>query len=204
MEILFILFAAIAVAGALNVILQRNPIYSAIGLIVTLCALAGLFLTLAAQFIAAIQIIVYAGAIMVLFVFVIMLLNIREEESKIDRQRYLKWLAAPLFVALLAEVYFVIRVVSYDPKPLPAQGAVPPGQILGTVESIGNAMFTTYLLPFEATSVLILMAIVGSMLLARRERTVSEVTIVTAEQIEAAQLEREDEAHETETVGAGH
>jgi NADH-quinone oxidoreductase subunit J len=81
MEILFFVFGILAVIGALNVILQRNPIYSAIGLIVTLCSLAGLFITLSAQFIAAIQIIVYAGAIMVLFVFVIMLLNIRAEES---------------------------------------------------------------------------------------------------------------------------
>lgn len=204
MEILFVLFAGIAIAGALNVILQRNPIYSAIGLIVTLCSLAGLFLTLAAQFIAAIQIIVYAGAIMVLFVFVIMLLNVREEEAKVDRQKYLKWLAVPLFLALLGEVFYVIRTVSDVPAALPAQGAAPPAEILGTVQSIGNQMFTTYLLPFEATSVLILMAIVGSMLLARREGDVKEETIVTAEELEAGQFERDREAREEATIGAGH
>jgi NADH-quinone oxidoreductase subunit J len=199
MGILFILFATIAVIAALNVILQRNPIYSAVGLIVTLCALAGLFLTLSAQFIAMIQIIVYAGAIMVLFVFVIMLLNIRSEEAKLDRQKYLKWLAIPLFFALLGEVYYVIRTVSNPPPALPAMGAAEPVKILGTVESIGTQMFTTYLLPFEATSVLILMAIVGAMLLARREGEVSVETIVSAEEIEAEQKEREKVA-----VTAGH
>ena len=199
MGILFILFATIAVIAALNVILQRNPIYSAIGLIVTLCALAGLFLTLSAQFIAMIQIIVYAGAIMVLFVFVIMLLNIRSEEEKLDRQKYLKWLAIPLFFALLGEVYYVIRTVSNPLPTLPAMGAAEPVQILGTVESIGTQMFTKYLLPFEATSVLILMAIVGAMLLARREGEVNVETIVSAEEIEAEQKEREKVA-----VTAGH
>ena len=170
MEILFFLFATIAVVAALNVILQRNPIYCAIGLIVTLCSLAGLFLTLSAQFIAAIQIIVYAGAIMVLFVFTIMLLNVRSEEAKVDRQKFLRWLAVPLFVALLGEVYYVVRTVNNPPPQIPATGTAPPVEILGTVESIGREMFTSYLLPFEATSVLILMAIVGAMLLARREK----------------------------------
>src|SRR4029434_32145 len=111
----FLGLAALAVVAAFNVILQRNPIYSAIGLIVTLCALAGLFLTLSAQFIAAIQIIVYAGAIMVLFVFVIMLLNVRAEETRVDKQKYLKWLAAPLFLALLAQVMAVVRYVNLAP-----------------------------------------------------------------------------------------
>ena len=170
MEILFFLFATIAVVAAMNVILQRNPIYCAIGLIVTLCSLAGLFLTLSAQFIAAIQIIVYAGAIMVLFVFTIMLLNVRSEEAKVDRQKFLRWLAVPLFLALLGEVYYVVRTVNNPPPQIPATGAAPPVEILGTVESIGREMFTSYLLPFEATSVLILMAIVGAMLLARREK----------------------------------
>ena len=187
MVILFVLFAALAVVSALSVVLQRNPIYSAVGLIGTLCSLAGLFLTLSAQFIAAIQIVVYAGAIMVLFVFVIMLLNIRSEESRLDRQKFLKYLAAPLFLALLAEVYYVIRTVGDRPAPLPATGTAAPEAILGTVESIGSAMFTSYLLPFEATSVLILMAIVGAMHLARRER--SAVIDESVEAVVAAEPE---------------
>jgi len=195
MEILFFLFGAIAVVAALNVILQRNPIYSAIGLIVTLCSLAGLFLTLSAQFIAAIQIIVYAGAIMVLFVFTIMLLNVRSEESKVDRQKFLRWLAVPLFLALLGEVYYVVRTVNNPPLQIPATGAAPPAEILGTVESIGREMFTSYLLPFEATSVLILMAIVGAMLLARREKEVD------AAKRQAPTAEPEEE---TVAIGPGH
>ena len=197
MKILFFLLALMAVGSALSVILQRNPIYSAIGLIVTLCSLAGLFLTLAAQFIAAIQIVVYAGAIMVLFVFVIMLLNVRAEEARLDRQKFLKWLALPLFAALLGEVYYVIRTVSDPPPPLAPTGSAPPETILGTVESIGTAMFTTYLLPFEATSVLILMAIVGAMHLARREKTISTTADLTVSDVSVAPEET------NEMAGAG-
>src|SRR2546421_11698855 len=109
MIIIFLLLALLAVVGAFNVIIQRNPIYSAISLVAVMCSLAGLFLTLNAQFIGAMQVIVYAGAIMVLFVFVIMLLNVRTEEAKIDRAKYLGWLAVPLFVALLGQVLTVIR-----------------------------------------------------------------------------------------------
>lgn len=172
MEIIHLLFlglAALAVVAAFNVILQRNPIYSAIGLIVVLCCLAALFLTLHAQFIAAIQIIVYAGAIMVLFVFVIMLLNVREEESRGDRQKYLKWIAGPLFIALLAEIAVVLRLVDIEAPAIANPNQIAdPSKSLGTVESIAYGMFTDYVLPFEATSVLILMAIVGAMYLARR------------------------------------
>jgi len=187
-HLLFLAIAALAVVSAFNIILQRNPIYSAIGLIIVLCCLAGLFLTLYAQFIAAIQIIVYAGAIMVLFVFVIMLLNVREEESRTDRQKYLKFLAAPLFLALLAEVAMVIRFVN---MPAPAiedpNTAIDPSQSLGTVESIAHVMFTDFVLPFEATSVLILMAIVGAMYLARRDSGEGADRIEQALATEAAQ-----------------
>ena len=186
-HILFLGFAALAVVAAFNVILQRNPIYSAIGLIIVLCSLAALFLTLSAQFIAAMQIIVYAGAIMVLFVFVIMLLNVREEETRIDKQKYLKWLAAPLFLALLAEVMAVIRYVDRTPQPL--------ASVNGTVENIALGMFTDYVIPFEAASVLILMAIVGSMLLARREK---EEDVDRIEKALVAQ--QEEEKYEEEVV----
>ena len=168
--VLFLAFAALAVVAAFNVILQRNPIYSAIALITVLVSLAAIFLLLNAQFIAAIQIIVYAGAIMVLFVFTIMLLNVRAEEAITDKQKYLQWLAVPLFGTLLAEVFFVIRYIGNTPAELPSANAVNnPAQVLGTVESISYGMFSQYVLPFEATSVLILMAIVGAMLLAKRE-----------------------------------
>ncbi|MCI0336313.1 MAG: NADH-quinone oxidoreductase subunit J [Acidobacteria bacterium] len=194
-QILFLGLAALAVVAAFNMILQRNPIYSAIGLIVVLCSLAALFLLLYAQFIAAVQIIVYAGAIMVLFVFVIMLLNVREEESKTDRLKYLKWLAAPLFLALLGEVFVVIRYVNDAPAPIPSTNTLTdPSQSLGTVESIANGMFTTYVLPFEAVSVLILMAIVGSMLLARREKKEDIDRMEQALMVEQDELQ---EAHQS-------
>ncbi|NOT61451.1 MAG: NADH-quinone oxidoreductase subunit J [Acidobacteria bacterium] len=168
--ILFFATAALAVVAAFNVILQRNPIYSAIALIVVMMALAGVFLTLASPFIAAIQVIVYAGAIMVLFVFVIMLLNVRAEESITDKVKYLKFVAPALFIALLAEVGAIVGAIDAVAKPaISANTVADPSKVNGTVESIAQAMFTTYLLPFEATSVLILMAIVGSMLLAKRE-----------------------------------
>jgi NADH-quinone oxidoreductase subunit J len=203
-QILFLGLAALAVVAAFNVILQRNPIFSAVALIVVLCALAALFLTLHAHFIAAIQIIVYAGAILVLFVFVIMLLNVREEESKTDRQKYLKWLAAPLFLALLAEVSVVVRYVNKEPPPIQNPNTIAdPSQSLGTVESIANAMFTTYVLPFEATSVLILMAIVGAMLLARRSTKEDIERIEGALAIEQAELQRvhrEDEKDKGEVA----
>lgn len=173
-QIIFIGLASLAVVAAGNVVLQRNPIYNAIGLIVVLCALAGIFLLLNAPFVAAVQIVVYAGAIMVLFVFVIMLLNIREEEAKIDRRKYLKFLAPPLFIAMVAEVIAVVRLVgpTYDAQPIPSANTpgVNPAEVLGTVENIATAMFTTYLIPFEAASALILMAIVGSFMLARRDK----------------------------------
>jgi NADH-quinone oxidoreductase subunit J len=160
-HIFFLAFAALAVVAAFNVILQRNPIYSAIGLIVMLCSLAVLFLMLYAPFIAAMQIIVYAGAIMVLFVFVIMLLNVRAEDALTDRLKYLKFLAPVFFILLVGQVAFFVSQVGTPP---------PPVNTPGTVESVAEGMFTNYVLPFEAASVLILMAIVGSMLLAKREK----------------------------------
>jgi NADH-quinone oxidoreductase subunit J len=190
-HILFLGFAALAVVAAFNVILQRNPIYSAIGLIVVLCSLAAIFLTLGAQFIAAMQIIVYAGAIMVLFVFVIMLLNVREEETRIDKQKYLKWLAPPLFLALLAEVMAVVRYVNLAPQPS--------ANANGTVESIAQGMFTDYVIPFEAASVLILMAIVGSMLLARRDK---QEDVARIEKALVAQQEEEEKEKYEEGVAA--
>ena len=168
----FGLFAALAVGGALSVVLQRSPLYSALSLILTFAAFAGNYILLKAQFIAAIQIIVYAGAIIVLFVFVIMLLNVRSEESRLDQNRTVKWLAGPFALGLLAAVLYAVSEVQM-PRPISAERSA----AVGTVEAIGQALFTDYLLPFEATSVLILMAIVGSIVLARRAPERVEVEI---------------------------
>ena len=162
---LFIIFAIIAIAAALNILIQRNPLYSALSLIGTLAALSALYVMLRAQFIAAIQIVVYAGAIMVLFVFVIMLLNAPKEEPLIDKNKALRYLAIPFAGVLLAETFFVLQKVPALSMPPLENG----DRGVGTTWSIGVGLFTDYLLPFEVTSVLILMAVVGAMVLARRE-----------------------------------
>ncbi|HKY05409.1 MAG TPA: NADH-quinone oxidoreductase subunit J [Blastocatellia bacterium] len=162
---LFIIFAVFAVGTALNVLLQRNPLYSALSLIGTLAAFSAIYVMLRAQFIAAIQIIVYAGAIMVLFVFVIMLLNEPKDVPQIDKQRGLRYLAVPFAALLMAEAFYVIRFVPNIAMPASDGGA----RAVGTVWSVGTGLFTSYLLPFEVTSVLILMAVVGAMVLARRD-----------------------------------
>ena len=161
--ILFLIFAVIAVVCAINVVVQTHPISSAISLVGVMGSLAVLYLLLGAEFIAAAQVIVYAGAIMVLFVFVIMLLN-AGAESKRGRSLMAQLLGAPLLVALLGLLaYFVQRLY-------PRSASVHFGGFThGTPLDIGRALFTTYLLPFEATSILILIAILGAIVLARKE-----------------------------------
>jgi NADH-quinone oxidoreductase subunit J len=162
LTLLFILFAGMAIGCAIAVVAQRNPLYSAISLIGVFISLACLYVTLAAPFIAAVQVIVYAGAIMVLVVFVIMLLNVDEEERQPLRLRSLVPIAVMLAAILFAEAVFIIYFVQASP-------ATPKGNLsdVGLTTSIGGGLFTTYLLPFEITSILLLMAIVGAMTLAR-------------------------------------
>lgn len=161
--LLFILFAGMAIGCAVSMVAQRNPLYGAISLIGVFISLACLYVTLAAPFIAAVQVIVYAGAIMVLVVFVIMLLNVEEEERLPLRLRSLVPIAVGLAAILFAEAAFIIFFVQASPS-------TPRTNIsdVGLTSSIGAGLFTTYLLPFEITSVLLLMAIVGAITLARR------------------------------------
>jgi NADH-quinone oxidoreductase subunit J len=163
LALLFILFAGLAIGCAISVVAQRNPLYSAISLIGVFISLACLYVTLAAPFIAAVQVIVYAGAIMVLVVFVIMLLNVEEEERQPMRLRSLVPIAIALAAVLFAETAFIIFFVHQAP-------GTPTANIsdVGLTSSIGAGLFTTYLLPFEITSILLLMAVVGAMTLARR------------------------------------
>ena len=163
LTLLFLLFGALAIGCALAMIAQRNPLYSAISLIGVFISLACLYVMLAAPFIAAVQVIVYAGAIMVLVVFVIMLLNVEEEERRRGRLKFLVPAAVVLAAVLIAEVSFILVSVQ-DFSVTPASGA----SDVGTTSSVGTALFTRYLLPFEITSILLLMAIVGAMTLARR------------------------------------
>src|SRR5881394_4261516 len=173
LALLFILFAGMAVGCAISMVAQRNPLYSAISLIGVFISLACLYVTLAAPFIAAVQVIVYAGAIMVLVVFVIMLLNVEEEERQPVRLRTLVPIAVALAAVFFAETAFIIFFVQTSPA-TPAGGA----SDVGLTSSIGSGLFTTYLLPFEITSILLLMAVVGAMTLARRGGLISRDVVV--------------------------
>jgi len=167
LALLFILFAGLAIGCALAVVAQRNPLYSAISLIGVFISLACLYVMLAAPFIAAVQVIVYAGAIMVLVVFVILLLNVEHDDTRRTRIGFLLPVALVLAAVLIAEVAFIL--VSVDRASFPASSA----SSIGSTASIGSQLFTSYLLPFEITSILLLMAIVGAMTLARRTRELS-------------------------------
>src|SRR6267378_3966304 len=177
--LLFILFAGMAIGCAVSMVAQRNPLYGAISLIGVFISLACLYVTLAAPFIAAVQVIVYAGAIMVLVVFVIMLLNVEEEERGPLRLRSLVPIAVGLAAVLFAEAAFIIFFVQASP-------ATPTRNIsdVGLTSSIGAGLFTTYLLPFEITSILLLMAIVGAITLARRGGLLrADVAVVPGTQV---------------------
>lgn len=163
-SIMFVLLAGLAIGSAIAVIVQRNPLYSAISLVGVFIALSGLYLLLAAPFIAAVQVIVYAGAIMVLVIFVIMLLNVEEDIKRPLRVRYLIPAAVLFGGALLAQTLFIIYSVQRtDFRPLSAteSGA-------GSVLEIGKGLFTEYLLPFELAGILLLMAIVGATSVAKQ------------------------------------
>lgn len=165
----FALFAFIAVICAINVVLQTHPIASALSLIGVMASLAVLYLLLGAEFIAMAQVIVYAGAIMVLFIFVIMLLN-AGGESPHKGSIFAIIAGVPLLAILLAVIaYYLGR--QYPNPEIVQFGALKDaaGNSLGSAQSVGTAIFTTYLLPFEVTSVLILIAIIGAIVLARKE-----------------------------------
>jgi len=182
--LLFILFAGLAIGCAISMVAQHNPLYSAISLIGVFISLACLYVTLAAPFIAAVQVIVYAGAIMVLVVFVIMLLNVEEEERRPLRLRYLVPIGIGLAAILFAEAVFIIFFVQNSVN-------TPTTNIsdIGLTSSIGAGLFTRYLLPFEITSLLLLMAIVGAMTLARRGGLLpSDAGVVPGDQMFSKEL----------------
>ena len=159
----FLFFAIVAVASSVAMILQRNPIYCVLLLIMVMISIAGLYLMLDAQFVAIIQIVVYAGAIMVLFLFVIMLLNLSREEGGVFR------IQKPLAVLLAALLFLPVAamIMSYA-----GGGSAPPAAGgdagFGEVEQIGTLLFTKYLLPVEIAAVLLLIAIVGAVVLTRK------------------------------------
>jgi NADH-quinone oxidoreductase subunit J len=160
-QVLFFFFAALAVGAAINVLVQKHVLYSALSLIVMLTSVSVLFILMRADFLAMIQVIVYAGAIMVLFTFVIMLLNLPDDEDGADRLRWLKFIGIPLGLFFL----FLVAATLWNVEPL----RVTPPQLIGSAQAIGSSLFTDYLLPFEATSLLILIALVGAVIFAKKD-----------------------------------
>jgi NADH-quinone oxidoreductase subunit J len=161
--LIFFVLAGLAVLGALNLVLQKHPIHSALSLIVVMVCLAGLYLLMGAEFVAAVQIIVYGGAIMVLFIFVIMLLNAGEEE-RTDFSKIAKFAGLPLALALTASIAAGVAK-SGASAPNAAQPVIP-----GATEQISSMLFKEFVYPFELTSFLILVAIIGALVLAQREK----------------------------------
>ena len=158
----FFLFAGLAIASAISMVYHKNPLYSAISLVGVFISLSCIYITLAAPFIAAVQILIYAGAIMVLVVFVIMLLNL-DDDKPFNRLRYLYAVGGGLGLILLVQTFFIFYAVMRAPKQ-----TVNTDVTVGKTLSIGTAMYTQYLLPVEIVGILLLMAVVGGVILARR------------------------------------
>ncbi len=170
--ILFFIFGAVALIGAIAVISFRHPIYSALSLIVTFFAQAGLFVLLGAHFVAAVQVIVYAGAIMVLFLFVIMLLNLGTLSAKGALTGKLKGVAIILGILLAAQgIYIAVNALNDtavgSEKAMEKAAALAENPI--ETYDIGELLFTKYLLPFEVTSLILLAALIGVIVLVKRE-----------------------------------
>ena len=166
--ILFLAFGAVCVAGAINLLAQTHPINSALSLIAVMAALAGEYLLLGAEFVAAVQVIVYAGAIMVLFVFTIMLLNAGvEERTKGSRVAVLFGVPGMLLGSILV-AWVVLHGSGTESVPV---GIIPGPKGWGDPAVVGNLLFHEFLLPFEITSILILIAIMGAVVLASKPPT---------------------------------
>ncbi len=164
-NIFFYFVALLAVVSAILMVTRRNPVASVLYLIVNFFCLAILYLILNAQFVAVIQILVYAGAIMVLFLFVIMLLNLGNEQALTEKPSYRRYAAVGLVGVLLGEIVIGMLIpIQSGPTALH-----PDSVQMGTVESIGKVLFTEYLFPFEVTSMLLLAALVGVIVLAKKK-----------------------------------
>jgi NADH-quinone oxidoreductase subunit J len=161
----FLVLATISVVSAVLMIVQRNPVNSALYLILNFFSLAALYLTLKAQFIAIVQVLVYAGAIMVLFIFVIMLLNLGDDKRLREHLGPKTYIAIALVLGLMGELGYIFSKSRADTVTTLAVNA---GQI-GTVEFLGQVLYTKFLFPFEMTSFLLLTAIIGAVVLAKKK-----------------------------------
>jgi NADH-quinone oxidoreductase subunit J len=176
-SVLFFLFAGLAIACAISTVYHKNPLYSAISLIGVFLSLSCIYVTLAAPFIAAVQVLIYAGAIMVLVVFVIMLLNL-DEKDPVNRLGYLYAVGGGLGLILLVQTFFIFYAVSRSPV-----HTIKTDETVGKTLSLGSAMYTQYLLPVEIVGVLLMMAIIGGVMLARR-LSQPQLELVVEEELE--------------------
>ncbi len=159
--VLFWVFAIPLIVTALGVVMARNPVYAAMNLVAAFFFLAGVYVLLTAHLVAFLQVLVYAGAIMVLFLFVIMLLSLSDEELGVPRVRAMQVLGAAGGIGLAWVVLNAIRSITSQPARFV-------GADFGTVKAVGKLLFTQYLLPLEAASVLLLVAIVGAVVVAKQ------------------------------------
>lgn len=164
--IFFLVLGLIAIIGAIGTVVAKNPVTSAMSLILHFFMLAGIYLTLQAQFIAALQILVYAGAIMVLVVFVIMLLNLGKESHLVEGSNARKHVGVA-FGSALGLLLFTLLIINHSKF----TGLKKSATEIGTVESLGKVLFTDYLFQFEAITLLLLVAVIGAMMLARKRRS---------------------------------
>ena len=183
---LFLLFAGIALIGALGVVLSPNPVHSALSLVTVLIAIAALFVVQDAQLLAAVQVIVYAGAIVVLFLFVIMLLGVDRSESTAETLRIQRPAAVVLGFALLVTLLLLISP-GWATGEQSLRGVANPAG--GNVKAVAESLFTTFLWPFELTAVLLVIAVIGGVVLARRSNLAADE--------ELQQLEEQDSEPET-------
>ncbi len=165
----FIFLAVLAIASGLGMVLNKNTVNSALFLVLNMVSIAGMYLLLEAQFLALIQILVYAGAIMVLFLFVIMLLNLDDEETLFDKVR-VKYITAFLLgvVVLSLLLYSFGGVADFLPRISPEM------ETAGTVEALGDVLYTDYLFAFEMTAILLTAAVVGAIMIAQFKTKNSE------------------------------
>jgi len=161
----FVLLAVLAIASALGMVLSKNTVNSALLLVLNLLSIAGVYLLLQAQFLAFIQILVYAGAIMVLFLFVIMLLNLDDEESFFDKIRVKYIVAFLLGVVVLGQILYSLGGVADFLPEISEEMA-----FAGTVEALGDVLYTEYLFAFEMTAILLTAAVVGALMIAQYKK----------------------------------
>lgn len=164
--LIFIVLAAVGAVSAVAMITRQNPVISAVFLILNFFSLAGLYLLLNAQFIAVVQVIVYAGAIMVLFLFVIMLLNTGKEDNILGTSRGIKYFAIFIAVLVFAQIAYLIF---FSTPSAEVSGDLAESLQAGTIENIGRELYTKYIIPFEIAGFLLLAATIGALVLAKKK-----------------------------------